>query len=475
MSAKFKTAFVDFSSNFFDRHAIYCLSAYLKSNGIETNYVNQGNFSKAIEKIKQIKPDLLLYSAYSSEIPLYVEFDKLVKKNLGLKSVIGGPGPTFDWKVLRNSNSTIDALCVGEGEYALVDFIKNGFLPSKNIITNQSGLPSAYYHFVDLEKVSFPDRALVYQNDYVLRNMPNKQFLAGRGCPYMCTYCHNNIQNTMFKGCGAIIRKKSVDYLLEEIKEVKRRYPLKVVVFQDDTFILKRDWLLEFCERFPKEIGLPYTCNIRANLIDEETIKLLKKGNCACVYWSIESGNDAIRNNLLRRNMSREQILETGRLLEKYKLSHRCGGIIGLPGEKFEEMLETLELNIKVKPEFGFASIFVPFPGLELTNYALEHKYLSEELLNNLPNNTHLHSVLNFTPLEKLKIQKLNYLYPLFVDYPKLYYNSRVYRLLFKLPVAALHLFFNLYCGYKLAKLYKVKTPLLPKLAIMWRYLKNPF
>ena len=98
--------------------------------------------------------------------------------------------------------------------------------------------------------------------------------------------------------------------------------------------------------------------------------------------------------------------------MEKYKVSHRCGGIIGLPGEKFEEMLETLELNIKVKPEFGFASIFVPFPGLELTNYALEHKHLSEELLNNLPKNTHLHSVLNFTPQEKLKIQKLNYLYP---------------------------------------------------------------
>ncbi len=86
--------------------------------------------------------------------------------------------------------------------------------------------------------------------------------------------------------------------------------------------------------------------------------------------------------------MSQEQILETSRLLNKYKIPHRCGGMVGLPGEKFEEMTETLELNIKVKPEFGFVSIFVPFPGLELTNYALENKYLSEELLNNLPENT---------------------------------------------------------------------------------------
>ena len=90
----------------------------------------------------------------------------------------------------------------------------------------------------------------MYENDYVLRNMPNKQFLAGRGCPYMCTYCHNNIQNTMFKGCGATIRKKSVDYLLEEIKDVKRRYPLKVVVFQDDTFILKEIGCWNFANAF---------------------------------------------------------------------------------------------------------------------------------------------------------------------------------------------------------------------------------
>jgi len=476
MSKKFKATFVDFSNSFLDRHAIYCLSAYLKDNGVEIDYVNQGNFSKAILILKQIKPDILLYSAFSSDIPRFVEFDKLVKKELGIKSIIGGPGPTFDWKVFKNSGSTIDALCVGEGEYALLDFIKNGFSSSKNIITgNQNNLPSGYCPFVDLDRVSFPDRELVYKNDYVLRNMPSKQFLAGRGCPYMCTYCHNNILNKMFKSCGATIRKKSVDYLLEEIKDVKHRYPLKLVVFQDDTFILKKDWLLEFCERFPKEVGLSYTCNIRANLIDEQTIKILKESNCACIYWSIESGADSIRNNLLKRYMSREQILGTGRLLEKYKIPHRCGGIIGLPGEKFKEMLETLELNIEIKPEFGFASIFVPFPGLELTNYALEHDYLSEESLNNLPKNTHMHSVLNFTPEEKLKIQKLTYLYPIFVNYPKLYYNRRVRDLLFGLPAGVLHVFFNIYCGYKQSKLYKVKAPLLLKIAIVWRYLKNPF
>lgn len=475
MDKKPEAAFVDFSGNLFDRHAIYCLSAYLKKNGIETHYINKGNFSKTIAQLKKISPDLLLYSSYSSGIPAFIKFDKIVKDTLGIKSIIGGPGPTFDSNII--TGSSIDALCIGEGEYALVEFIRNGFRPVKNIVANTDSMPadSGYFSFVDLNDCPFPHRDLVYKDDFVLRNMPSKQFLAGRGCPYMCTYCHNNIQNKIFKNCGPLIRKKSVGYLISEIKDIKRRYPLELVAFQDDTFILGKKWLLEFCESFPREIGLPYTCNIRANLMNEEIIKALKESNCACVYWSIESGNEAIRNRLLKRGMREEEILETGRLLGKYKIPHRNGGLVGLPGEKFEEMLETLELNIRTKPKFGFASIFIPFPGLELTNYALEHSYLSEDVGRNLPKNTHLYSCLNFTVQDKLRIRKFIYLYPLFINYPILYYNKQIYRLLFRLPAGLLYLIFNLICGYKLATLYKVKVRLSIRIALMWRYLRNPF
>ncbi len=473
MCAKFKAAFIDFSNNFFDRHPIYCLSAYLKHSGIETHYINGRNFSKIMLKIKKINPDLLLYSAYSRDIPSFINFDKYVKKNLKIRSVIGGVGPTVEWENINGSS--IDALCLGEGEQALVDYIKSGFIPAKNIIANNTGAPLEYFPFLDLDSMPFSDRDLVYENDYLLKNMPNKQFLAGRGCPYMCTYCHNVIQNRMFKKCGPVVRKKSVNYLIDEIKDVRRRYPLKFVVFQDDTFILNRKWFIEFCERFPREIGLPYSCNIRANLIDEEIVKALSETNCACAYWSIESGNDSLRNDVLKREMSKEQILEAGNLLNKYKVPHRSGGMIGLPGEKIENMLETLDLNIKIKPQFGFASIFIPYPGLELTEYALKHSYLREGLLDNLPKNTHLSSVLNFTVKENLWIQKMTYLYPVFVDYPALFYSRRIRNVLFKLPIILLHTFFNFYCAHKLSKLYNVKTPLFLKIKIIMRYFKNPF
>ena len=123
----------------------------------------------------------------------------------------------------------------------------------------------------------------------------------------------------------------------------------------------------EFCERFPKEVGIEYTCQIRANLIDEEIVSLLKESRCVLVTWSIESGNDHTRNKILKRNMSTDDILNTGRLLAKYKIPSRIGNVIGTPGESFDNILETLELNIESRPQLAMAWTFVPYPGLSLT------------------------------------------------------------------------------------------------------------
>jgi radical SAM superfamily enzyme YgiQ (UPF0313 family) len=285
--------------------------------------------------------------------------------------------------------------------------------------------------------------------------------MAGRGCPYSCTYCYNNIFNRVFKGSGPIIRLKGVDYLIEEIRYTHKKYPFKIVVFHDDIFISNRKWFFEFAERFPREVGLNYSCCIRADLVNEEIVKALKESGCISANWSIECGNDAIRERVLKRNMSREQILEAGRLLNRYKIPQKIGNMLGLPGERFEDMFETLKLNIIIKPHLCVAMMFIPFPGLELTDYALKNSYLSKELLDNLPKNYYTRSVLNFTSDEKTKIQKLTWLFQVFVDIPFLLTNKTVFKTLFRLPKGILRLFFEIYSLYKFSRQYKVKTSIL--------------
>ena len=473
---KSSVAFVDFSYNFYDKHAIYCLSSFMNENGINVEYIHEKSFSKALIRIKQINPDVLLYSAFSTDINTFIKFDGIAKKDTKAKSVIGGHGPSLERETLKNS--TIDALCIGEGEHAIVDYILNGFYCHKNIISNSNNSNGnvrldEYYPLVEMDLLPFPNRDIVYKDDNVLRLMPTKQFLSGRGCPFKCTYCFNHVYNEMFKEGGPIVRKKSVDYLINEILHVKEKYPLNNVAFQDDTFILNRKWLFEFCERFPKEVGITYTCNVKANMINEDVIRALKESKCVCVNWSIESGNEFLRNKLLKRQMSNEQILETASLLNKYKIPHRIGNIIGLPGEKYENMLETLELNILANPMLGLANIFVPFPGLELTDYAKKNNYLSDESVNNLPKNYFTRSSLDITTGENNRIQKLMCLFPILTKYPGLFHNTDVYNILLKVPKLFLRIIYEIYSAYKLSTLYKVKTSFGVKVLIISRYVKN--
>jgi anaerobic magnesium-protoporphyrin IX monomethyl ester cyclase len=466
-----KIAFVDLLNLYNDHHGIYALAGVLKSDDRQLFYVGTRSFSRALKNIRTISPDLICYSSFSATIPLYVSFDRLAKQACSARSVIGGPGPTFDWSALEASS--IDAICIGEGEYALVDFIRNGFAPAKNIFRRQDDFPDTFYPLVNMDELPFPDRSVVYNADRLLRDSPSKQFFSGRGCPYDCSYCFNHKFREMFQGCGPAIRKKSVDYLMEEIRDVRRRYPLKEVIFNDDIFILGGKWFADFCDHYPRKVGLPYTCNIRANLIDEEIAAGLKQSGCQAVNWAIETGNDRLRNTVLNRNMTDEQIYHAAQCLTRQGIPFRTGNILGLPGETPSQMDETVEMNIRVKPYLGLANIFIPFPGLTLTQYAMEQGCCREPGIHDLPRDYFSNSLLDFSQKEKSRIYKLFCLFPLFVRWPALFHNRGIREGLLALPGIILRPVYELVYTYKMARLCIPRTSLALKMRMAFRHLRN--
>ncbi len=466
-----KIVFVDLLNLYNDYHGIYALAGALKGKGAHLFFIGSRKFPLILEKIKTIDPDLLCYSSFSATLPLYISFDKLVKKSVNARSLIGGPGPTFDWSTLRDSS--IDAICIGEGEYAIVDYIQNGFEPAKNIFNRDDPFPTAFYPLADMDNLPFPDRSVVYNTDTLLRESPSKQFFSGRGCPYNCSYCFNHKFRELFQGCGPQVRKKSVDYLLEEIKDVRKHYPLKEIVFNDDIFILEKKWFSEFCDRYPGEIGLPYTCNVRADLITDEIVAGLRDSFCQGVNWAIETGNQQIRNNVLNRNMPDDQIYHAAQCLSKYGIRFRTGNILGLPGETLVQMYETVEMNIKVKPYLGLANIFIPFPGLKLTQYAMEQGCCRQPDIRKLPKDYFSNTMLNFSEKEKNLIYKLFCLFPLFVQWPVLFYNLKIRKALLNVPRILLRLIYELVYTYKMSRLCIPRVPLRIKLRMVLRHLKN--
>jgi len=466
-----KFLFVDFTRNVFDKHPIYSLSSIVKSLGHTAEYISVKNVDSSIKEAIELNPDVCLYSCFTPEIRSAIEFDHRLKGSIKFLSMIGGPGPTFSTEEIEESS--IDFFCIGEGETALEHWILNGFKAIKNIQGKSSDSTKDYFPVGDLNSFPFPDRSIVYEKDSLLRVMPAKQFMAGRGCPYRCTYCHNHILMEEFKDAGPKFRYKEVDYIIDEILDVREKYPLEKIVFQDDVFILNKPWLEEFAEKFPKRVGLPFACNVRANLINEKIVALLKKAGCESVSWSIESGNDFIRNKILLRNMSNRAILKASTLLNEAGIVHRTGNIVGIPGETFEQMLETLEINIKAKPYLAMAYTFVPFPGLALTDFAIRNGFMNESATKYLPRTFFGQSVLNFSKADKKKISNISNLFPVLVRFPQLFYNKRVFDLLISLPLFVTRSIYHLFNLSMTSKMFSVKLGIKYKFIGFFRYLES--
>lgn len=382
---------------------------------------------------RQFEPDVAAYSVITGSQRYYLDLNRRLKAELpDLFSVFGGPHPTFFPEMVKEEG--VDGICRGEGEGALVELVdalaqggRRAVFEVENWSFCQDGTRDDGCAVVnpvrpyvdDLDSLPFPDRALVYDRDPIVARSKIKHFLTGRGCPYNCTYCFNHALSEMYRGKGRRFRQHSVDHVVHEIHWVREHYPLEFVVFVDDTFVLSNDWLAEFAEKYPRQIGLPFFCNTRANLVTAEQVQLLKAAGCHSVSMGIEAGNDRIRNDLLKRRMDKAQILEASRLIREGGLQFTTTNMIGLPTSTLADDWETLELNIQARPSYAHVFIFQPYPRTELGEFTREQGWMVGTF-DDIGEVAWDHSVLQFDDEHKRALAVLQRFFAIGVEWPRL-------------------------------------------------------
>jgi anaerobic magnesium-protoporphyrin IX monomethyl ester cyclase len=325
-----------------ERLGIMILSAVLKKNNHNAKLIITENLSidDLIAKVEEYNPGIIAYSIMTGEHGYSIKLNRMLKDHYEFYSVFGGPHPTFTPEMIEKDG--VDSICIGEGDISFLKVVNalevgEGFYDTPNfwfkkkdgtITKNPIG-----ELIDDLDTIPFPDREIMYEAEPTLAKSEKKIFMAMRGCPYKCTYCFNHTYNKMTKGKGMVTRFRTVENILTEIKHVEERYLLESVWIDDDTFLVKpRGWLEEFAERFKKEIGLPLTCNIRGELMNDKNAKLLKEIGVNFVWMGIECGDEEIANKLLKRSIKNNTLLEAARILRENKINFFTQNLVGLPG-----------------------------------------------------------------------------------------------------------------------------------------------
>ena len=385
---------------------------------------------------RDFRPDVAAYSVITGSQRYYLGLNQRLKSEMpGVFSVFGGPHPTFFPEMVEADG--VNGICRGEGEEAMVDLVDalaEGGPGAALGVANWSFVRDGDRHsgvvnnpvrpyIEDLDSLPFPDRALVYERDPMAGRSKIKHFLTGRGCPYNCTYCFNHALSEIYHGRGRRFRQRSVDHVIEEIHWVREHYPLEFVVFVDDTFVLSHEWLTEFADKYPAKIRqagrpLPFFCNTRANLVTAEQVRLLKEAGCHSVSMGIETGDDRLRNDLLKRRMSKEQILEAARLIRGGGLHFTTTNMIGLPTSTLEDDFETLELNVQARPSYAHVFIFQPYPRTELGEFTREHGWMVGTF-DDIGEVAWDHSVLDFDKAHKRGLTILQRFFAIGVEWPR--------------------------------------------------------
>ena len=416
------------NTGMYERLGIMTLSSSLKKKGheVKLTLTEELDEDQIIKEVKLYNPGILAYSTMTGEHLYHIELNEMVRQHHDALSVFGGPHPTYSPGMIEKKY--VDAICRGEGEIYFLELIEKlenneDFYGTKNfwfkkkdgsIVKNPMGdLVS------NLDDPPAPDRALMYDVDKSLRARGTKLFMATRGCPYQCTYCFNHAYNALTKGKGDMIRSRSVDSMIAEIKEVKENYFMDRVNIDDDIFLLKpKGWLEEFAEKYPKEIGLPLFCNVRPETVTEHTGFLLQKMNCTHVAMGIECGDNETARTVLKRNTTNERIIESARILKKNKVKLMTQNLIGLPVENPTEVdYKTLDFNIKLKPYFAWSSILYPYPGTEIGTLAKRIGYFDDDYeKTSISNKTGTN--LKYDKMEKRKIDNFHKLFSIIVQFP---------------------------------------------------------
>lgn len=431
--------------------------------------------------LETLRPRVVGYSAMTGEHLRLVSLNAALKRDFEFVSVFGGPHATFFPQLAREPG--VDAVCRGEGDRAFVEFCRRvadggDWAATPNIVTWRAGtlvendmLPLVH----DLDSLPWPDRAMMYEADPDLLHETHKVFFATRGCPYDCSYCFNHRYGDLYRGKGAMVRHRSPENLVAEMEHVKARYPLRVVWVDDDVFLLKPPgWLERFAELYRLRIGLPLSCNVRADLVTESTVRLLVEAGLSSVWMGVECGNEAIARRILRRNLSNEQITRAGRILREAGVMVVTQNLLGLPVEDaYSVDKQTLALNVELRPTFAWSSILYPYPGTAIEAYARETGYLKG--LGFLETNKRA-SMLHFGSARlKRRIENLHKLFGLMVRFASL---RRLCDRLCDLPGEWLYTpVFYLWYGYIVkAKLYPFGSPLRELrsyVALWWRFIRK--
>jgi magnesium-protoporphyrin IX monomethyl ester (oxidative) cyclase len=104
----------------------------------------------------------------------------------------------------------------------------------------------------------------------------------------------------------------------------------------------------------------------------------MKRSGCGHIVLPIESGNQNTLNNIIRKNVDLSHARRILRMCKDLAFRTEAFFILGLPGEKRQDMIDTIRFAASSEIDIPRLFVAVPFPGSRLYDECVRKGYLTE-------------------------------------------------------------------------------------------------
>lgn len=355
---------------------LLALSSILKKNGYQVVLIPNIDTPGSIDLLKKelIGCELVGVSCMTGDPILNgLKFSKIVKSiNAKIPICWGGYHATIDY-VNTIKNKYIDFVIRGQGEETIIELlsaINNNFdlskIPGLVYKKNHHIIFNKNKEIQPIDKYPFFDYNL-YFDRYSNSADANIIYCSSRGCPFECTFC--SVSN--------FYKKKYLFYsdkrFLSDIDTIVKKYHPQSIFFWDDNFFVNINRVNLFMRHYiKKKYKFKWSAFSRCNTFSKDNstlMNLLKKTHCTRILFGAESGSPRVLN-FIKKNIEIDDIVNSCKVLLKYKIDPDYTFITGFPTETISDLMMTISLIRKINninPKSGVRLFsFCPTPGIPI-------------------------------------------------------------------------------------------------------------
>lgn len=336
--------------------------------------VNHLSEARVLDTVLDSEPDAVLFTTGTATMKSDLRLMGRIKDKKDIPIIASAGILKFLGSEFLKKYPVVDAMLLDFTEENIVPYIldkTDG--PLRGLVFRQNGrfvtcgenpparfqVPTPRHDLFDFAKYRIP----------IAKRFPFTVVVTSLGCPYSCGFCT----------AGAFgYRTRDVDGVIAELEELAR-LGVKEILFQDPTFTINTNRVVEICQRMVEHnLDFTWSCNGDIKSLNEEKIKHMKTAGCHTISLGIESGSDEILKKYSKM-ITTQEIKEMIRLLNSYKIRVLGYFIIGLPGEDTASIRETIDLAKQLDIDIASFAIATPDIGTPLRQEALKKGWLGAE------------------------------------------------------------------------------------------------